>query len=120
MTGNNDESQSDSPSVKGENDKQSLGNNGWYRVERITGHRLNTKGKQSKLELRVKWHGYAVQTWETFEGFVKDVTPLVERYLIRKVCVPFKVASDELKELKTAPSKNLNTVRPFDKTTLTP
>ena len=119
-TGNNEVSQPDSPSVKGKKDKQSLGNNGWYRVERITGHRLNTEGKRTKLEFRVKWEGHAEQTWEAFDGFVKDATPLVERYLISKVCLPLKVATDELKTLKTAPSTNLYTVQPFDKTTLAP
>lgn len=89
-------------------DKKSLGNNGWYNVDRITGHRLNTDGKRSKLELRVKWEGYDEQTWEAFDGFVKDAIPLVERYLITKLCAPLNQALDELKALKSAQASNLN------------
>jgi hypothetical protein len=33
--------------------------NGWYRVEGITSHRINTEGKRPKLELRVNWEGYS-------------------------------------------------------------
>ena len=72
--------------------------NGWYRVEGITGHRVNAEdSKVGKLELRVKWEGYQEQTWEAFDGFVKDTAPMVERYMLRNVLAPLKETRDELK-----------------------
>lgn len=39
--------------------KQKNMDNGWYRVEGITGHRINSnEGKKGRLELKVKWAGY--------------------------------------------------------------
>ena len=76
--------------------------NGWYRVEGITGHRVNdSDGKKGRLELRVKWAGYSEQTWEHFDGFVKDTAPMVERYLLRNVFRPLRECKDELKAIKS-------------------
>lgn len=80
--------------------KRKCTDNGWYRVEGITGHRINTDGKRPKLELRVKWEGYSEQTWEAFDGFVKDTAPMVERYLVRSVLKPLEDLQDEIKQLK--------------------
>lgn len=74
--------------------------NGWYRVEGITNHRVNTDGKRDKFELKVNWEGYADKTWEGFSGFVKDTTPMVERYLIRSLLTPLAEAKEELRVLK--------------------
>jgi len=80
--------------------------NGWYRVEGITGHRVNdSDGKKGRLELRVKWAGYSEQTWEQFDGFVKDTAPMVERYLIRNVFRPLRDCKDELKSIKSRQSQ---------------
>jgi hypothetical protein len=86
--------------------KQKNMDNGWYRVEGITGHRVNdSDGKKGRLELRVKWAGYSEQTWEQFDGFVKDTAPMVERYLIRNVFRPLRDCKDELKSIKSRQSQ---------------
>ena len=74
--------------------------NGWYRVEGITSHRVSTEGKKTKLELRVKWEGYSEQTWEAFDGFVKDTAPMVERYFLRNVLRPMQELKLEYQHLK--------------------
>lgn len=70
---------------------------GWYRVEGITNHRIQSIGKRTKFELKVHWEGYEEKTWEGFNGFVKDTTPMVERYLIRSLLVPLSEAKQEHK-----------------------
>lgn len=84
---NYEESQPSNSAPEGKKVKKNM-ENGWYKVEGITGHRLNTEGKRVKFELRVKWEGYTEQTWEAFDGFVKDTAPMVERYLIRNILKP--------------------------------
>jgi len=80
--------------------------NGWYRVEGITGHRINNSdGKKDRLELRVKWAGYSEPTWECFDGFVKDTAPMVERYMIRNVLRPLRECKNELKQIKSRPAQ---------------
>jgi hypothetical protein len=56
--------------------------------------------KKVKFELRVKWEGYKEQTWENFDGFVKDTAPMVERYLLRNVFKPYSELKHDLKQLK--------------------
>lgn len=71
-------------------------------MEGITGHRINDDdGKRGRFELRVKWAGYTEQTWEAFDGFVKDTAPMVERYLIRNVLRPLLECKDELKQMRS-------------------
>ena len=73
---------------------------GWYRVESIIGHRVTKFKNRDQIELRIKWEGYAEPTWEAFTGFVKDTSPLVERYLIRKSLMRPLQAHNQLKRIK--------------------
>ena len=57
---------------------------GWYVVEAITGHRIAKHKKRDFLELQVQWENYDEPTWEGFTHFVKETTPIVERYIIQK------------------------------------
>ena len=57
---------------------------GWYAVEAITGHRIAKHKKRDILELQVQWENYDEPTWEGFAHFVKETTPIVERYIIQK------------------------------------
>lgn len=79
---------------------------GWYRVEGITGHRISRVRNKEFVELRVKWEDYTEQTWEAFNGFVKDTAPMVERYLIKKSLMKPLQAYHEFKRLKTLELKN--------------
>ena len=57
---------------------------GWYVVEAITGHRIAKHKKRDVLELQVQWENYDEPTWEGFTHFVKETTPIVEKYIIQK------------------------------------
>ena len=57
---------------------------GWYAVEAIIGHRTVKQKKRDTIELQIKWEGYEDPTWESFTHFVKETTPMVERYLTQK------------------------------------
>ena len=57
---------------------------GWYAVEGIIGHRVVKYKKRDVIELQIKWEGYDEPTWESFTHFVKETTPMVERYLTQK------------------------------------
>ena len=53
-----------------------------------------------KIEFKVKWEHYSETTWESFTGFVKDASPMVERYLMRKSLMDSLSEFPELKNLK--------------------
>jgi hypothetical protein len=53
------------------------------------------------MELKVKWEDYLEPTWEAFTGFVKDTSPMVERYLIKKSLMKPLQAYNELKRIKS-------------------
>jgi hypothetical protein len=68
------------PATEKKEPKQS---SGWYKVKEITGHRIVKERMQDKVELEVYWEGYAEPSWEGFQGFVKDTSVKVERYLVK-------------------------------------
>jgi hypothetical protein len=74
---------------------------GWYKVEGIIGHRIAKHRNKEQIELKVKWEGYSEPTWEAFNGFVKDTSPMVQRYLIKKSLMKPLHGISELKRFKS-------------------
>ena len=56
--------------------------------------------KHDEIELKVKWENYDEPTWESFVHFVKETTPIVERYLIQKSLIKPLQLQNELEKQK--------------------
>ena len=57
--------------------------------------------KRDTIELQIKWEGYDDPTWESFTHFVKETTPMVERYLNQKSLMkPLQVQAELEKRRK--------------------
>lgn len=72
------------------------------------GHRLTRVKNREQIELKVKWQDYSEPTWESFTGFVKDASAIVERYLLRKSLMKPLQEYIEMKKVKKAQEKRKN------------
>jgi hypothetical protein len=62
--------------------------NGWYRIDSITSHKVVQEKNHKRLKLKVQWEGYEERSWEHFSGFAKDAPIKVERYFLKKLFKP--------------------------------
>ena len=40
---------------------------------------------RKQIQFKVKWENYEETTWEFFDPFVKDTTPMVEKYIMKNL-----------------------------------
>lgn len=62
--------------------KKAESTGGWYKVDSIQNHQIVKEEGRKVLQFEVKWANYDETTWENFDPFVKDTTPMAEKYII--------------------------------------